>query len=342
MPTFRKLKEAARETRASQRLLKEAEADEAANEIASKSRCAQVIFAVLNEIAARKSHQDQEAKTGKLRSVKVHPQPQLRFVMTISIYRTDISPSSPTHIFIQSSQSRDKCIRYNPMQSYDYAPPLSFKPLLWMLLFVLVAFSVAAIVTGEALDYPLVRREGKPLVNVTANVDVLEEKNGTDDLLYIGGNDDDIIAEPGNGTGSDTGLHDSEQGSLDIMENGLSSHPTEIDVGMDSSDKEDSNGLDDTRSSNITKDNLSNVVEVAVNATIAGTATVLVQNTTTDLRVPLPLNYTSNVYNGSEQSIIFMHTDNRTNISEQPVKNSDIQYFERSNAMIKEPDQSRR
>jgi hypothetical protein len=148
------------------------------------------------------------------------------------------------------------------MQSYDYAPPLSFKPLLWTILFVLVAFSVAAIVTGEALDYPLVRREGKPLVNVTADVNVLEEKNGTDDLLYIGGNDDDdMIAEPGNGTGSDTGLHDSEQGSLHIMESDLSSHPAEVVIGMDSSDKEDSNGLDDTHSSNTTKDSLSTVVD---------------------------------------------------------------------------------
>jgi hypothetical protein len=227
--------------------------------------------------------------------------------------------------------------------SYEYAPQLSFKPLLWMILILLVAFSVAAIVTGEALDYPLVRREGKPLVNVTADVDSLEEKNGTDDLLYIDGNDDDdVVAEPGNSTGSDTGLHDSKQDSFHMIENGLSSHPTEVVIGMDSSDKEDSNGLDDTRSSNITKDSLSNVDEGAVNKTIAAIPAVLVQNTTTDLRVPLSSNQTSNVYNGSDQSITFLHTDNRTNISEQPTKNSDVQYFERSNAMMKEPDQSRR
>lgn len=178
--------------------------------------------------------------------------------ITISIYRTDLSPSTPTHAFIQS-QSRDKCIRYNPIQSYDYyAPGLSFKPLLWILLIGLVAFSVAAIVMGEALDYPLVRREGKMVVlnnDTAAEVDVLEEKNGTDDLLYLDGDDDHIIAESGSSI-TETGLSDSLQVRLDntnMVKTKSTSHPTEINLGMNSTDEADSSSSDYTHSSNNTQ-----------------------------------------------------------------------------------------
>ena len=106
------------------------------------------------------------------------PQPS---VMTISISRAEILPSSTT-VLIQS-QSRDTCIRYNPVTSYEFAPRISFKPLLWIFLMMLIAFSVMAIIMGDAINYPLVRREVKKLRNNTL-IDVLVETNDTDDVLY--------------------------------------------------------------------------------------------------------------------------------------------------------------
>lgn len=235
--------------------------------------------------------------------------------MAISIHRTEIPPSS-THIFIQSS-SRDTCIRYNPISSYEYTPRLSFKPFLWILLLLLVAFSVAAIVMGEAFNFPLVRREGKHVMkNVTYeyNLDVLVEGNDTDDVLYRDQYDDDSIADEHNGNrtedaaysddGYSESLNTTDRSEPDAKAQNEISATSQIDVNI--SDAASSN----TTNSTNTKDNagvlesISSVVEAAVNTTMTALSAGLLKNTTTqnvDSSLSTRVNDTSNVQDSKEQ-----------------------------------------
>ena len=231
--------------------------------------------------------------------------------MTISISRAEILPSSTT-VLIQS-QSRDTCIRYNPVSSYEFAPRISFKPLLWIFLMILIAFSVLAIIMGDAIDYPLIRREGKKLKNNTI-IDVLVETNDSDDVLngdeYSGDEYDDI---------NSTESEDRKHPPLEIDATTATNFSRVYEVGdgkqVNNSDKEGAGYMETIRWS-ATKPNstiaalksVTNTIESAFNKTITTiTGQQRSQNMTAESHLPKSVSNnetTSNTSNSSGESTI--------------------------------------
>ena len=152
-----------------------------------------------------------------------------------------------------------------------------------MLLLLLVICSLVAIVMGEALDFPLVRKEGKRVKNVTSDLDVIDvlgNMNDTDDVLYRDeyfGDGDDFVA--------DEVIPVAKPISI------VSEVNPNDNQSVRRSNAEGSNDFTTVLNQNAgILDGITNAVDAVVNATIAKISTNLLQNTTTenmDLQVPI-------------------------------------------------------
>lgn len=179
---------------------------------------------------------------------------------------------------------------------------------------ILIAFSVLAIIMGDAIDYPLIRREGKKLKNNTI-IDVLVETNDSDDVLngdeYFGDEYDDI-----NSTESDDRNHP----PLEIDATAATDFSRVYEVGdgkqVNNSSDEEGAGYMETIRSSATKPNstiaalksVTNTIELAFNKTITAiSGQQRSQNMTAESHLPKSVSNnetTSNTSNSSGESTI--------------------------------------